>query len=271
MKNFIKGFFAGIFSITPGLSGSILLIILNLYDKCIYEISNIFKTPKKSIIFLLPIALGVVLGIYSFSNIIFILIKNYKEEAFIIFTGFIFASIPNIIKKSTRHGFKKSYLLSFFIALFVGISMLHLRSSSIKYNIDYNLFSLIKYTLIGFILSISTIIPGISSTILLSLFNFYGIYIISISSFNLYVLIPVTLGFIVTTIIISKIINYLLTNYYGYTYFFILGFSISTIPTLLSFKISFTFNTIISIILAIVFFFITYISIEKATKNVANL
>ena len=265
MKNFIKGFLTGIFSITPGLSGSVLLIIFNLYDKCIFEISNIFKTPRKSITFLFPIALGVVLGIYSFSNIIYILIKYFKEESFIIFTGFIFASIPNIIKKSTKYGFKKSYLVSFFIALFIGICMLSFRSNSINYSINYNALSMIKYIIIGFILSISTIIPGISSTILLSLFNFYGIYIISISSFNLYVLIPIAIGFIIMTIIISKIINYLLTYYYGYTYFFILGFSISTIPTLLTFKIDFSYNTIFSIIISIIFFIITYIYIEKAT------
>lgn len=266
MKNFLIGFFAGIFNITPGLSGSILLIILNLYDKCIYEMSNIFKTPKKSFIFLFPIALGVLLGIYSFSNIIYILMNYYKEESFIIFTGFIFASIPDIIKKSTKNGFERKNLIFFFIALFIGTNMLLLKNNNISYNIDYSFLSIGKYILIGFLLSISTIIPGISSTILLSLFNCYGIYIISISTFNLYVLIPITFGFIIMTFIISKIINYLLDHYYSYTYSFILGFSISTIPTLINFKITFNYNIIISIIFAIFFSFITYYFMKKATK-----
>ena len=257
MKNFIKGFFVGIFNITPGLSGSVLLVVLNLYEKCINEISNIFKTPRKSIIFLTPIAIGVILGIFSFSNIIYLLINSYKKETFIVFTGFIFGTIPHLIKESTRNGFKESYLISFIITLLIGITMLFFKPTFISYNIDYNFLSILKYIFIGFLLSLSTIIPGISSTILLSIFNFYGIYIISITKLNLLVLCPIFIGFIIMTFILSKFISYLFKNYYGYTYFAILGFTIATIPTLLDFNIIISTNIIISIFLSIIAFLIT--------------
>lgn len=257
MTNFIKGFIAGVFNITPGLSGSVLLILLNLYDKCIYEISNIFKTPKKSILFLLPIALGVLLGIFSFSNIIYLLIKNFKTETFIVFTGFILGTIPHLIKKSNKYEFKLSYLIPFTIALTLGTLMLFIKTNSISYIINYDILSLLKYILIGILLSVSTIIPGISSTVLLSIFNFYGIYIYSISSLNIKVLFLIFIGFSLMTFILSKIINYLLEHYYSYTYFFILGFTISTIPTLLDLNINLNINIIVSIILSILSFIIT--------------
>ena len=57
MKNFIKGFFVGIANITPGISGSALLVSLNLYEKCINSISNIFKDFKSNFKFLFPILL----------------------------------------------------------------------------------------------------------------------------------------------------------------------------------------------------------------------
>jgi uncharacterized membrane protein len=45
MINLIKGILVGIFNIIPGLSGSALLIVFNLYEKCINAIANSFKKP----------------------------------------------------------------------------------------------------------------------------------------------------------------------------------------------------------------------------------
>lgn len=265
MKNFIKGFLAGIFNITPGLSGSILLVLLNLYDKCLYEISNIFKTPKQSIKFLLPIGIGIISGIFLFSNIIFLLINNFKQETFIVFTGFILGTIPHLTKKSIKKGFNKKYLIPFFFTLTIGISMSLIKNNNISYFISYDITYIIKYIFLGMILSLGTIIPGISSTILLSIFNLYGIYIISIAKFNILVLLPIAFGFFLMTFMLSKVINYLLKNYYSYVYFGILGFAISTIPTLIDLNVNFNINILISIFLAAISSIITnfYLGYEK--------
>lgn len=266
MINFIKGIFVGIFNIIPGLSGSALLIILNLYEKCISSISNIIKNPKENILFLFPIGFGILLGTFLFSKVILLLIKNYPTGTFIVFTGFLLGTIPHLFKEATKKGFKDTYIIPFLITLSLGIIMLFFDKKDINYEINYDFISLIKYFAIGILLCFSTIIPGISSTVLLSLFNLYGIYIYSISSFNLFVLIPTLISLLLTTFILSKIINYLLNNYYGYTYFAILGFTISTIPSLISFNIIFNTSFIISIFLGIIAFFITNYSF-KATKK----
>lgn len=257
MKNFIKGFFVGIFNIIPGLSGSALLIVLGLYEKCIKYIATALKNPKKSFIFLFPIGLGIILGTYSFSNIISFFLSNYTMEIYIVFTFFLLGTIPHLFKKATKKGFRKKYLIPFFITFLIGLSLLFIGKKNLNYTINYNLISFIKYFSIGGLLSFSTIIPGVSSTVLLSLFNLYGIYINAISSFNLLILIPVLIGFSIITFAISKIINYLLDKYYGYTYFSILGFTISTIPSLLKTPISINANFYISIIIGIIAFSIT--------------
>lgn len=258
MINFVKGIVVGIFNIIPGLSGSMLLIIFDLYDKCIFAISNIFKKPKESIIFLIPIGIGIALGTFLFSKVIFFFLNNYETTTLMIFIGFIFGTIPHLIKEAIKKGFNERYIVPFLITLSIGISLVFICEKDFSYYLDYNIFSILKYFSIGIILSISTIIPGISSTILLSIFSLYGVYIYSISSINLIVLIPTFIGFIFTTFIISKLINYLINNYYGYTYFAILGFSISTIPALISFDVCFSFSFILSIILGIISFYLTY-------------
>ena len=50
MSNFIKGIFAGIGGIAPGLSGSILLVIFGLYQKMIEAMGTFFKDVKKNMI-----------------------------------------------------------------------------------------------------------------------------------------------------------------------------------------------------------------------------
>ena len=253
MKNFLKGIFVGIFNIIPGLSGSALLIILNLYNKSIEAISNIIKNPKKNIQFLLPIGLGIILGTYLFSKIILLSLNKYPSETLTIFTGFLLGTIPHLIKEATKKGYKKNYIIPFIITFLIGTSLTLIKKENITYQINYTQIELIKYFLIGTILSISTIIPGISSTILLSLFNLYGIYIYSISSLNLFVLIPSIIGFTITSFLIAKLINYLIKNHYGYTYFAIIGFTIGSIPSLLKINSS----PIPSIILGLIAFIIT--------------
>jgi len=229
MINFLKGIIVGIFNIIPGLSGCAMLVIFNLYEDCIYSISTFYKNPKEKFLYLFPIALGIILGTYLFSNIILFLLNSYYVETYTIFTILILCTIPNLFKETIKKGFKPSYLIPFFIAFFIGTIFIFLDIKDISYNTSYSFLEIIKYLFIGIILSISTIIPGISSTVLLSLFSLYGIYIYSISTLNIFVLLPITIGFIITTFYISKLINYLLTNYYSYTYFAILGFCLSTI------------------------------------------
>ena len=262
MINFIKGIFVGIFNIIPGLSGSALLIIFDLYEKCLNAIGCCFKNPKKSFLFLFPIGLGIILGTYLFSKVILFFLNKWPMELYIVFTFFLIGTIPHLYKESIKKGFSKKYVISFLITFTLGIIMLIFDKENISYNINYNSISIIKYFSIGIILSLSTIIPGVSSTILLSLINLYGIYIYSISSLNMIVLIPILFGFAITTFFVSKLITYLLNRYYGYTYFAILGFVVSTIPCLLKVKISLNINFLISIIIGILAYIITYYSFK---------
>ena len=50
MLNFLKGIVVGIGDIAPGLSGSVLLVIMGLYQKTITAIGTIFKDFKKNLL-----------------------------------------------------------------------------------------------------------------------------------------------------------------------------------------------------------------------------
>ena len=262
MINFIKGIFVGIFNIIPGLSGSALLIIFNLYEKCLNAIASALKKPKESFFFLFPIGVGIILGTYLFSNIIFFLLDKCNMEMYIIFTFFVLGTLPHLYKEAIRNGFKSCYLIPFFVTFSIGIVLLFIDNNYLDYNIYYNVSVYIKYFFIGIVLSFSTIIPGISSTVLLSIMNLYGIYIYSLARFNLFALILTFIGFVITTFFISKLISFLLKKYYGYTYFAILGFVTSTIPCLLNINIVMNTSFCISIVIGVFAFVLTNYSFK---------
>ena len=132
---------------------------------------------------------------------------------------------------------------------------------------DINIKNYILLFNTGILIASSTIIPGISSTVLLSMIGMYGIYINAINTINITILFPIIMGFLVGGFILSKIITKLLNKYYGYTYFAILGFTISTIPALIKTKLVLDQNLIIGLILAIIAFYLTKISLNIKTTN----
>lgn len=263
MKNLLKGVLAGIGNIIPGLSGCSLLIIFNLYENCIEAISNIFKNFKKSILFLLPIGIGILIGTFTFSNVIKYCLENFPTPTSIIFASFVLGTLPTLFKHATKKGFQKKYMLPFLITFTIGILLLKIDPNITTTYKNENLINLI---LIGIVVASSTIIPGISCTVLLSLIGVYTIYINAISTINLNILIPIGIGFALGAFILSTIINYLFKNYYGYTYFAIIGFTISTIPALINTKLFFNSELIISITLGILAFILTHYTLNISEK-----
>ena len=62
-KSAILGFFVGLAVIVPGISGSTVAIIFKLYNQFLYAIGNLFKKFKQCFTFLLPIGLGLGVGV----------------------------------------------------------------------------------------------------------------------------------------------------------------------------------------------------------------
>lgn len=72
-KSFILGIFLGLGVIIPGISGSTIAIIFGLYAQLLFAFGNILKKFKNCVRFLLPIFLGMIVGV----AVGFYLLKNY--------------------------------------------------------------------------------------------------------------------------------------------------------------------------------------------------
>lgn len=265
MVNFLKGIVVGIGGISPGLSGSILLVVFGLYKKTIEAIGTLFKDFKKNLIFLVPLFLGFCTGIFIFSKLVDFLITKYEMYTRYTFLGLIIGTIPLFYKEVKKKGFNRKYYFLIGLSFILGL---------ILFFFNNNLFptvtipNLTQSFVLGIAVAGSTIVPGVDSAAILSAFGLYEIYVSSIANIDFGVLIAAAFGLILGALAISFILNKLIDKYYTVTFSIIFGLFLSIIPSILneSCYLSFNLNSIISIVLFIVGFGISRF-LDKLKEN----
>jgi putative membrane protein len=91
---FIVGIVAAATMVIPGVSGSLVLMILGYYYPIINTINSLIKENFISNAFILGIfGLGVVVGIVAIAKLLELLFKKYKVKTYFGVLGFVFASI----------------------------------------------------------------------------------------------------------------------------------------------------------------------------------
>lgn len=95
LKIFLAGLLAAVAMVIPGISGSLLLLILGVYTLILSSIGAFFvpDTMIKSALVLMPFALGVLSGILGGSRLISILLKKFKNQTYSVILGLIVGSL----------------------------------------------------------------------------------------------------------------------------------------------------------------------------------
>lgn len=271
--NFLKGILVGIANIIPGVSGGTMAVSVGIYDKLISSIGNFFKnfkkTFKENMIFLIPIGLGAVIGVVGFSKLLKYLLANFEMQTCFTFIGLILGSLPFVFKKANIKGFKKSYLIPFLITFAFGSALAILEALNITGNeitaFSVDLKTMILLAVYGFIAAVSMVVPGISGSFILLLLGAYEAILGAIADLNIIILIPFAVGVVLGVLVSTKILAYLLTHFYGYTYYAILGFILGSIPAIFP-GFACNISGVISIVLLVIGFFATYY-ISKVSKD----
>ena len=169
--------------------------------------------------------------------------------------------MPFIFKKSKEKGFKWSYIIPGVITFAIGITLAILELNGTtgdpvtSFNIDF--ITIILLFIYGFVSASSMVIPGISGSFILLLMGVYTAIMTAISTLHILVLIPFAIGVAVGIIVCSKIIDWLLKHFYGYTYFAIMGFVLGSLPAIFP---GFTFDIagFVSIIILVLGFLASF-------------
>ena len=257
MQNFFKGIIAGIGGIAPGLSGSVLLVILGLYQKTVSAIGTLFKNFKENVKFLFPLFLGFGVGVLLFSKVIDFFLNNFEMYTRFAFLGLVIGTVPLFYKEVKKEGFSPKYYIVIAISAIIGFSVFFLNKNLFPVITDPNLF---QSVLLGVAVAGSSIVPGVDSAVILSSLGLYELYVGSLASFDLPILIPAGFGLVIGAFILSFVMNKLIKRFYTATFSIIFGLFLSIIPNVLnsSCVIGFNAQTVISFIILIIGFGISY-------------
>jgi len=268
LRNFLNGAVYGLTLIIPGVSASILAIILGFYDELIYTINHFRKNVRYLSVFLF----GVVAGAVIFSFKIIFLLENYSFPTMMFFTGLLAGIIPFVFSKTKStysepaidseagspdpKGRKfpaalREIALAVFSAILLPVLSFSASAAVINPADSIGSFSiaLILYIfLAGIINGATLVIPGLSGALLLLIMGLYPLIISSISSVGLYigditniyllrdislVLLPFGIGGLIGCLGISRLMEKLLRDFCEAVYAVILGLILGSIIVLI--------------------------------------
>ena len=261
----LRGAVIGVSNIIPGVSGGTMAVSMGIYDRIIYAVNNLFRQFRKSFREILPILIGVLIGLFAFAALIGSLLGTKSEEIPITrlptnfaFIGLILGGLPAIFKRVNmkKAGIPGIILFLVFLALVVVLPLLNPPEAR---TLDHSLGTILLMIPLGAIASSTMVIPGISGSMILMLLGYYNSVINAMNDLrggdwsSLAILLPYVIGLLVGIVFIAKLMNFLLKKHAALTFCAIFGLVIGSPVALLMqnrecFPLANTGNWIASII-----------------------
>ena len=226
LTRIIKGIVIALGFILPGISGGVLAAILGIYERMIGFLAHPFKDFKENVLYFIPVAIGMLLGIGLFSYPIEYLLENYQVFVLWSFAGAIIGTIPSLLKESTRESDRDKIDLAWFWTTFIisGIGLY-----ALNFVVGILAPSFFNFILAGSLLALGVLVPGLSPSNLLLILGLYAPMLTGFKTFDLFgTFLPIGIGTGATLIIFSKLMDYALNNYHSRVYHFIIGIVLSS-------------------------------------------
>lgn len=248
-KSALLGFFIGLAVIVPGISGSAVAIIFKLYDQFLYAIGNLFRRFKKCFFFLLPIGVGMVVGLLFG----FFTVEKLLDAALFavtgLFAGLMCGAFPAV--KDELKGAERTtkrillFLLGLLIPVAAGIASVALGSGgsgASNAEAAEKMFSSVRWWQVlvclpvGYVVGVTQVVPGLSATAVLMTVGWFKALMGSVSLtfwqsapmiFLVYA--ALALGFFIGLFSFSRFLTYIFRKARQTAYFMIVGLSLGSV------------------------------------------
>lgn len=244
LMDILRGAAIGIANIIPGVSGGTMAVSMGIYNRLIYAINDLFRNFRKTVADLLPLIIGMAMGIVGFTYAVEYLLHHYALPTCMTFIGLIFGGIP-VLWRNFQHDKKNTTQRNL---LYAGIFILMFGVSGIMPLLNGAVdtgnasMSLLTWFLIGLIASVTMIIPGVSGSMVLMIMGYYYTLISRLKAFfealrawdlalAVELAIPLFffgIGVLLGIFLIAKLIRWLFEQVPAVTYSAILGLVISS-------------------------------------------
>jgi len=241
----LTGIALGAANIIPGISGATLAVIFRVYDQLIESINSIFTNMKRSLLFLVPIGFGMVIGILAVGVLLAGFFERFSFQTSAFIAGLVAGGIPFIHSQAISRDGKKPVFYAVAVAACAVIIILALVSPSptlgVGGDFSWGLAALLFTG--GLAAAAALVIPGVSGAMVLMLFGLLPTVMHTITLITEYIrspfdfgllppilqiAAPLGLGIVIGILLASKLIAALLKKHFTLTYFAILGLVFGT-------------------------------------------
>lgn len=188
-KSALLGFFIGLAVIVPGISGSTVAIIFKLYDQFLYALGNLLKKFKQCFLFLLPIGIGIVVGVL----LGFIAVKSLLEilpfAIVCLFAGLMTGAFPAVTDEIKGAKKTAGRVALFALGLFIPVALgcVSALLSGANAGVTKDAFANVQWwhfvlgLAIGAVMGITQIVPGLSASAFLMAVGWFNSLVQSVS------------------------------------------------------------------------------------------
>ena len=282
INQLLRGVVIGVANIIPGVSGGTMMVSMGIYDTLIHCITHLFKEFKKSILTLLPYAIGMLVGILALASVINWGLEYHPLPTNTLFIGLILGGLNPLLKKIDRKKFNAAAVIAFVLLFALIIWMGFQNKDSIQNadTIDMNVGQMLLMVVMGVIASGTMIIPGVSGSLVLMLLGYYkavtgalktvasGLIHFDFAALGqpLLMLIPFMLGIVLGIFGVAKAIEWLTSKYPTATYCGVLGLVVTS-PISLLIQTDMTGVNVVTVLISVATFAVGFIGAFLLAKG----
>ncbi len=225
----IQGALIGVGAVLPGISGGVLAVLFGLYKPLMRFLANPGKNVKASLRELWPILLGSVIGYVGIARVLGDLLEGtLRTQSLAVFVGMTLGILPSLFSEAGEQGRNCRSWISFTLALGIGSAVLYAADtakSMITPGFGWNMFC-------GAALALSIIAPGMSSSVVLmplkvesvemvqgvaqtKIIDLYTHTMNAVKNLDAAALTALLLGAVLTIMLLSKAVGWLLEKHYS--------------------------------------------------------
>lgn len=242
VRRFILGVFIGLAVIAPGISGSTVAILLGLYAAMLYAMGHLFGDFRRCFLFLLPLGVGAVLGFIGGFIVVQKVFGDYLFQMVCLFGGLMIGAIPAVTDE--LHGEKPTLsrvallalgvLIPVFVALFSYFAISP--DGTADTFTDFPVLRYVLYLPLGFAVSVTQLLPGLSATAILMAFGQFGPILNSVhldyilaNPCVLILYLSLGVGFLLGLLSLARVLSYLLSHHKAPAFYMITGLSVGSV------------------------------------------
>ena len=205
----LQGMIIGTGAILPGVSGGVLCLAFGLYEPMIQLFTHPLPTLRRHLRLFLPLIGGGLVGFILLARVVEYLLTVSSGPTMTLFAGLIFGTMPALFHKTVRGEERKAAAwVGFVLSLALSFTLFQVLDEGPKDAFLQPGPGLFLFC--GAVWGLSMLLPGLSSSSVLLFLGLYQPMAQGIGHLDLTVLLPMGAGFLLTILLLARLVSWLL-------------------------------------------------------------